>query len=93
MYTTERERADAAHKVTIERIKVKAAWVITNVAVLMTLCTTLVAQYGAIEAFVYLLKNTSSFEAADQDVWAWETSLTSARRCATASWTTVCCGT
>ena len=69
MHTTERERdVDAAHKETIERIKVEAAWVITNVAASTTQCTTLVAQHGAVEAFVDLLKNASSFEATDLDV-------------------------
>lgn len=71
MYTTERDRgiSDPAKKEIAERIKVEAAWVITNVAASTTQCTTLVAQHGAIEGFVDLLKNATSFEAADQAVW------------------------
>jgi len=69
MYTTERGRADSANKDILERLKLEAAWVITNVAASTTQCTTLVAQHGAIEGFVDLLKNATSFEAADQAVW------------------------
>jgi len=43
--------------------------VITNVAASTSQCTTLVVQHGAIEAFVDLLQNATTFEAADQAVW------------------------
>ena len=53
----------------IQQLQFESAWILTNIAASSSDLVRQIVQNGVIEAFVYLFRNTSSPEIADQAIW------------------------